>query len=381
MSANMRIAIDIRRAGDFGIGTYIRNIVNQHARHDLTTQYLLIGQPRHLDELDKLPANFQLLPNVPDMGSMENYLRLPLAMRQWNVDVLHLPWFQPLALMPCPVVVTVHDLTTILTAPQRRGVRHAVRLYLARKLFAKARRILAVSHASKRELARLFSIPEERISVIYNAVDERFTRDPLPADADRILERHAVNYPFVLYAGNIKPQKNLPRLIEAFAVAKAELRDHPQLAQLKLLVIGDELTKHPDLRRAVVRTRVREDVRFLGFVPLPVLRVFYARARAFLFPSLYEGFGLPPLEAMAHGTPVLTSNVSSLPEVFGDAALLINPENVFDIARGIRQILTDEDLRTQLIARGHLQVEKYSWPKAAEQVREVYASVAASQRG
>ena len=187
--------------------------------------------------------------------------------------------------------------------------------------------------------------------MIYNAVDERFTRDPLPADADRILERHAVNYPFVLYAGNIKPQKNLPRLIEAFAVAKAELRDHPGLAQLKLLVIGDELTKHPDLRRAVVRTRVREDVRFLGFVPLPVLRVFYARARAFLFPSLYEGFGLPPLEAMAHGTPVLTSNVSSLPEVFGDAALLINPENVFDIARGIRQILTDEDLRTQLIAR------------------------------
>ncbi len=371
----MRIAIDIRRAGDFGIGTYIRNIVNQLARQDHATQYLLIGLPKHLDELDKLPENFELLPNVPELGSAADRLRLPLALRRRGVDLLHLPWFQPLVLMPCPVVVTIHDLTTILFAPKYTGMRHAVRLHLARRLFARARRILTVSQSSKREMARSFNIPESRIEVIYNAVDERFTRDPLPADADRILERHAVNYPFVLYAGNIKPQKNLPRLIEAFAVAKAELREHPELSQLKLLVIGDELTKHPDLRRAVVRTRLREDVRFLGFVPLPVLRVFYARARAFLFPSLYEGFGLPPLEAMAHGTPVLTSDVSSMPEVFDDAALLVHPENVFDIARGIRQILTDDDLRKQLIARGYEQVRKYSWPQAAQKVRAVYQSV------
>jgi glycosyltransferase involved in cell wall biosynthesis len=316
-----------------------------------------------------------LLPNVPDLGSAASRLLWPLTLRQRGVDLLHLPWFQALAVIPCPVVVTIHDLTTILVAPKYTGIRHAIRLHLARRLFAKAKRILAVSHASKRELARSFNISEDRIEVIYNAVDERFTRDPLPADADRILERHAVSYPFVLYAGNIKPLKNLPRLIEAFAVAKAELRNIPEFAQLKLLVIGDELTKHPDLRRAVVRTRVREDVRFLGFVPLPVLRVFYARARAFLFPSLYEGFGLPPLEAMAHGTPVLTSNISSLPEVFDDAALLVNPENVFDIARGIRQILTDDELRKLLIARGHVLVGKYSWPQAAAKVRAVYQSV------
>jgi glycosyltransferase involved in cell wall biosynthesis len=371
----MRIAIDIRRAGDFGIGTYIRNIVNQLALLDHESNYLLIGQPKHLAEMDKLPPNFELLPNVPELNSSASRFRLPLTLRQHKVGLLHLPWFQPLAVIPCPVVVTVHDLTTILVAPKYTGVRHHIRLHLARRLFAKARKILAVSQASKRELARSFNIPEDRIEVIYNAVDDRFTRDPLPADADRILERHAVSYPFVLYAGNIKPLKNLPRLIEAFAVAKAELRDHPEFAQLKLLVIGDELTKHPDLRRAVVRTRVREDVRFLGFVPLPVLRVFYAHARAFLFPSLYEGFGLPPLEAMAHGTPVLTSNISSLPEVFDDAALLVNPENVFDIARGIRQILTDNDLRKQLIARGHEQVRKYSWPQAAAKVRAVYQSV------
>ena len=191
--------------------------------------------------------------------------------------------------------------------------------------------------------------------------------------------RHAVNYPYVLYAGNIKPQKNLPRLIEAFAVAKAELRDHPAWASLKLLLIGDELTKHPDLRRTVVRTRVREDVRFLGFVPYTTLRVFYARARAFLFPSLYEGFGLPPLEAMAHGTPVVTSNVSSLPEVFGRAALLVNPENVFDIARGMRQVLTDDVLRQELIRRGNELVRRYSWERSAQQLLRVYEEISGAE--
>jgi glycosyltransferase involved in cell wall biosynthesis len=183
----------------------------------------------------------------------------------------------------------------------------------------------------------------------------------------------------VLYAGNIKPQKNLPRLIEAFAVVKSELREHPEYSRLKLLLIGDAADEHSDLRRAVLRSRLQGDVRFLGFVPLSVLRVFYARARAFLFPSLYEGFGLPPLEAMAHGTPVLTSSVSSLPEVFADAALLVNPENVFDIARGIRQILTEDVMRDSLVRRGFELVQRYSWERSAEKVREVYRSVMANR--
>jgi glycosyltransferase involved in cell wall biosynthesis len=148
---------------------------------------------------------------------------------------------------------------------------------------------------------------------------------------------------------------------------------------LKLLLIGDSAEEHSDLRRAVLRSRVQGDVRFLGFVPHPVLRVFYSRASAFLFPSLYEGFGLPPLEAMAHGVPVLTSSVSSLPEVFSQAALLANPENIFEIARGIRQILTEDVLRETLVRRGYELVQKYSWERSAEQVREVYRSVVADE--
>jgi glycosyltransferase involved in cell wall biosynthesis len=373
----MRVAIDIRRAGDFGVGTYIRNIVNQLAQQDRKTSYLLIGRPKHLEEFTALPENFELLEFNPPPSDLRSHLHLPVLLAQRDVDLLHVPWFHAPAWVPCRLVLTVHDLTDLIYPPAGASrMMQAARLYMARRTLGMASRILSVSQSSRRDLARAFAIPESKIEVVYNALDERFAREPMPPDADRVLERHAVNYPFVLYAGNIRPHKNLARMIEAFAVAKAELAGHEEFAHLKLLVIGDELTKHPDLRRAVIRTRLREDVRFLGFVPHGVLRVFYSRARAFLFPSLYEGFGLPPLEAMAHGTPVVTSNVSSLPEVLDGAALLVNPENLFDIARGIRQVLTDEALRKDLVRRGYEQVKRYSWERSAQQVLDVYRSVA-----
>jgi glycosyltransferase involved in cell wall biosynthesis len=372
----MRVAIDIRRAGDYGLGTYIRNIVNQLSRIDNESRYLLIGERRHMAEFDSLPGNFELLEYAHQPGTFRTHLHLPWLLRQRRVDILHMPWFYAPAIVPSRLLITVHDLSDVLAPPV--GASPPVqtgRLFFARRALNRADHIFAVSHASKRDLSRFFHIPEPKISVVYDAVDERFLNEPMPADADRILERHAVNSPYVLYAGNIRPQKNLPRLIEAFAVAKAELRGNPEFDQLKLLVIGEALHRHADLRRAVVRARVREDVRFLGFVPGPVLRVFYSRASAFLFPSLYEGFGLPPLEAMAHGTPVLTSNVSSLPEVFQDAALLVNPENVFDIARGIRQILTENALRQTLRRRGYERARMYSWEHAARLVHAAYHSV------
>ncbi|MBI3405289.1 MAG: glycosyltransferase family 4 protein [Acidobacteria bacterium] len=373
----MRVAIDIRRAGDFGIGTYTRNVIHELARQDRGSQYLLIGSPKHFEEMGKLPENFELLPFDAETGSFRTHFHLPLILNEQRVDLLHMPWFYAPALVPCPLVITVHDLTELFLVGRDPKVVQAGRRFFARRAMVKASRILAVSQAAALDLIRAFGVTESKVTVIHNALDERFVTEPYPvAEEARILERHAVTGPFVLYAGNIRPHKNLTRLIEAFAVAKGELQGHPELSQLKLLVIGDELAKHADLRRAVVRARVREDVRFLGFVPHQVLRVFYARARAFLFPSLYEGFGLPPLEAMAHGTPVVTSNVSSLPEVCGDAALQVNPEKVFDIAKGIVQALTDEALRRHLIERGKVRVQQFSWSRATEQIRSVYASVA-----
>jgi hypothetical protein len=177
---------------------------------------------------------------------------LPYLLHKRGVDLLHMPWFYAPAVVPSRLVITVHDLTDVLTPPPGiSSTLQAGRLFFARRALARADRIIAVSHSSKRDLSRVFDVPEHKIDVVYNALDERFVREPMPEGADRILERHAVTDPFVLYAGNIKPQKNLPRLIEAFAVAKGDLRDHPKYANLKLLLIGDSAEEHSDLRRAV----------------------------------------------------------------------------------------------------------------------------------
>ncbi len=142
------------------------------------------------------------------------------------------------------------------------------------------------------------------------------------------------------------------------------------------MIIGDTISQYPGVRQAVIKSRMEHLVRFLGFVPFETLRCFYESAAAFVFPSRYEGFGLPPLEAMACGTPVVTSNVSSLPEVVGDAAMLVNPENVFDIARGIREVLLDEPLRAELIRRGRAQAARFSWERTARAVLEIYLECA-----
>src|SRR6185295_13075417 len=186
--------------------------------------------------------------------------------------------------------------------------------------------------------------------------------------------------PFVLYSGRIRPHKNVHRLIEAFAVLKNELAVDERYRDLKLIIIGDELSRHQYLRLTVVRSGVQQDVRFFGFVPYPILRVFYQSAALFAFPSLYEGFGLPPLEAMANRTPVLASNTSSLPEVLGDAALLINPENVFEIARGMKTILSEQPVRERLITKGLEHIAKFSWKTAAQRVVEAYERIAAPKR-
>src|SRR5262249_52951301 len=157
---------------------------------------------------------------------------------------------------------------------------------------------------------------------------------------------------------------------------KCELEKEQMFPDLKLIIIGDDLSGNPDLRRTVVRSAVQNDVRFLGFVPIEVLRIFYDSAKIFVFPSLYEGFGLPPLEAMAHGTPVVTSNVSSLPEVVGKAAVLVNPDNVFEIMRALHRVLRDQALRDRMKESGYQQAAKFSWEKSVRRILDVYGQVA-----
>ena len=187
-------------------------------------------------------------------------------------------------------------------------------------------------------------------------------------------ERYQLNGPFALYVGNIKPHKNLERLIDAFDLVR-----RGGFERLELLIIGDQISKFPRLRRAVDRHKLHKHVRFLGFVPDDTLAALYRLATVFVFPSLYEGFGLPPLEAMASGTPVVTSNRSSLPEVVGDAAVLVDPYSASSIADGIQQVLSDASLRQTLSARGLARARDFSWETSIRRIHEVYMDVAAQR--
>ena len=363
---------------EFGVGTYTRNIVRALARLDHSNQYFLIGSPQKVGEIGPLPANFKTVPLLED-DTLKGYFECRTILKRLHCDLVHIPhlFWLPRSL-PCPYVMTVHDVVEhMYRAHDRSDLRRSLHFHFTRRVLKGASRILAVSKFTKNEIEKLFGIPGSHIEVVYNAIDERFLRGHASeADQQVLAERYLVTYPYLLYAGRISPHKNLVRIIEAFSALKTELEKDARYPDLKLIIIGDELSKNPDLRRTVIRSGVQNDVRFMGFVPIEMLRVFYDAAKIFVFPSLYEGFGLPPLEAMAHGTPVVTSNTSSLPEVVGNAAVLVNPENVFEIMRALHRVLLDQSIRDKIKQRGYEQGKKFSWDASARRILEVYAEVA-----
>jgi glycosyltransferase involved in cell wall biosynthesis len=368
----VRIAIDARKLRDFGIGTYVRNLLRHLARIDQSTDYVVLCGEGDTATVEKLGVNFRAVPEKSRPYSVREQLTVPFDLRRERVDLFHAPHYVLPPLTPCPAVVTIHDCIH-LRFPQYLPNRVAYAYARASLWIAthRSHRILTVSEASKRDILRYFRVPEKKIDVIYNAIDERFGQPPEPEEMERVRERYQLDDPFILYAGNIKPHKNLERLIEAFH----SLRRGGGFDTVRLLIIGDEISKYATLRRAVHRHKLHKYVRFFGFVPDETLASLYRLASVFVFPSLYEGFGLPPLEAMASGTPVITSNVSSLPEVVGDAALLIDPYEPESIADAMRRVLTDAALRDQLRARGFQRAREFSWDRSVRRVREIYGEV------
>lgn len=369
---------------EFGIGTYTRNVVRALGRLDRRNKYFLIGSPEKVKEIGALPANFHTVPLLDSDSTFKGYFEFRTILKRLQCDLVHIPhlFWLPRSL-PCPYVMTVHDLLEHMSRSKNGSNMWRVMHYqLTKQVLARAARIFAVSQFSKSEIEKLFGIPSKRIQVVYNAIDERFLHGHASeADRQLIAERYLVTYPFVLYAGRISPHKNLVRIIEAFSALRCQLEKEDLFPDLKLIIIGDDLSGHPDLRRTVIRSGVHNDVRFFGFVPIDILRIFYDLATVFLFPSLYEGFGLPPLEAMAHGTPVVTSNTSSLPEVVGKAAVLVNPENVFEIMRATHRVLIDKALRERLKVRGYEQAKRFSWDDSARKILKVYEEIGGGAGG
>jgi glycosyltransferase involved in cell wall biosynthesis len=367
----VRIGIDARKLHDFGIGTYIRNLLRQLARLDRDTDFVLLCRPDDRDGLASLGENFRPVAETAGNYSIAEQLRVPLALRREGVSLFHAPHYVLPPLVRCRSVVTIHDCIHLMFPqylPNRAALAYArTSIALAAR---RATRVMTVSESSKRDILRFVDTSPDKIDVIYNAYDERFAVEPLEEDVVRVRERFQLHDEFVLYAGNVKPHKNVERLIQAFDLVRRRGLDH-----LKLVIMGDDVSRYPALRRAVHRHQLHKYVRFLGYLPEETLAVMYRLAGVFVFPSLYEGFGLPPLEAMASGTPVVTSNLSSLPEVAGDAAVLVDPYDPGAIADGIYSVLTDERIRRELRRKGIERARQFSWDASVRRVREIYAEV------
>src|SRR5258706_1593416 len=372
----LHIVIDARRVRDFGIGTYIRNIARSLSLLDAENQYTLVTHPNDAGELAGLGPNFRIAPfGLSDKGLKHN-LSFPGFLKSLKASLYHIPLNSVAWAMPRPYVVTIHDLSSLLF-PQRRDFRYTLHQQRYRRGVVRAARVIAVSNATRRDLESILHLSDEHLSTIYSAPDPAFTsvRDD-PAQQRQVLDRYSITYPYILYAGTVRVHKNVPRLVEAFAVLRHKLESHPVYKDLRLVIIGDELSKNPAVRRAVAHSRIENSVRFLGFVPIETLRVFYCAAEAFAFPTLYEGFGLAPLEAMACGAPVVASDLPSLVEAVGQAAELVSPDNVFDIERGMREVLLNLERREALKAAVRVQAQRFHWESTAQQVLAIYKEVA-----
>ena len=368
----MRVAIDARKLHDFGIGTYTRNLLRHLARIDRDSEYLLLCHQPDLGIGAQLGPNFRTVLEPSPNYSVREQIHVPWLLHRERPDVFHAPHYVLPPAVGCRSLVTIHDCIH-LVFPQYLPNRAAY-VYAKASMWSAARRsnrILTVSEASKRDIIRFLNVPPEKIVVVHNAIDERFRVTPSEEAIARVRERYQLDHRFVLYVGNIKPHKNLVRLIEAFDRLRKCGFD-----ELTLLIIGDEISKLPALRRAVHSHKLHKHVRFLGYLPDETLAVLYRLAVVFVFPSLSEGFGLPPIEAMACGAPVVTSNVSSLPEVTGGAAVLVDPYDVESIADGIARVLNNPALREELRVKGIARALDFSWERSVARTREIYQEVA-----
>ena len=366
----MRVAIDTRKIHDFGIGTYIRNLLRQLARIDQNTEYILLCREPDLGIAAQLGPNFRGVVEPSPNYSLREQIHVPWVLRRERPDVYHAPHYVLPPAIRCRSVVTIHDCIHLLFPqylPNRMAFRYA--RFVMGSAIRNSSIVFTVSEASRADILRFYpSTDPAKVHVVPNAIDAELLVDPGEAERDRVRERYQIRGRFVLFAGNVKPHKNLERLIRAFARVRCQEGNE----DLRLVLIGDDVSRYASLRRTADEAGVRQEVRFFGFVPHETLAALYRMATVFAFPSLYEGFGLPPLEAMACGTPVVTSRISSLPEVVGDGALLVDPYNEDDIAQGIARLLDDQDLRARLVERGLERAASYSWARSVRQIHAGY---------
>ncbi len=359
-----------------GSGQYLLHLLHALAAVDSQNEYVLLG-PQPLS-FRGTPLPYQVK-SVPGLAARrENIEKVvweqvtsPAAARKAGVDIFHIPYFAPPLLPRTPTVITIHDAIPLRLPLYRAGARVEAYMRLVARAAHHATLIITVSNHAKQDIVDTLKIPAERIRVIYEAAGEEYQPVTDPETLAKVRAHYGLGERYILYLGGLDARKNVPQLVRAFAHLYSQLGE----ASLQLLIAGNPDKQNgplfPDPRPVAADLGMTGRIlyRFIEEVDKPAI---YSGASVFVFPSLYEGFGLTPLEAMSCGTPVICSNRTSLPEVVGDAAITLDPENTGAIAEAMDHVLTDSELRASLRARSLQRAGQFSWRKAATETIAAY---------
>ncbi len=361
----------------FGMQTLLAGLLKGIEEIDTQHELVLLVESGQLLP-ESLPVDrFQVIP-VPTYSDTAfgklwwDHVAVGRACKKLQIDALYASAHVRPAYIPCPVVVSVFDMMYH-RFPQDWPWSDQAYFRLAVSLLtSRATAIAALSKNTKQDILALLSIPEERVEVVYPGVPLEFTRLP-PSDSENIRERYDLPSPFILFVGTFHPRKNLLGMLDAFEEIATEIPHD-------LVIIGPVVWNNQHILRRMRGSRFTDRIRFIGFVPRSDLPLFYNQADLFVFPSLYEGFGFPVLEALACGCATITTNVSSLPEVAGDAAVLVAPGKVEELSNAIRQVLGDTELRARLRRSGLQQAQRFSWSITAHKTIALLEKAAVNGR-
>lgn len=373
----MRIGISTSmiQRGKSGVAQYVFALLRALEKQGEGNQFMLFVLEDDLDLLDFARPTMEavIVPEKyrpPVRNILWHQQRLPFLVGKHHLDVLHVPSYRRLlARRPCALVATIHDLAPFRVPKKYDWKRMFYGRVVARWLARRQDQIIAVSHNTAADIAGFFSVPARRIEVVQNGIDhERFYPGSTSLAKAWVAQRFAIKGPFFLYLARLEhPGKNHVRVIEAFSRFRTAGPDG-----WKLVFGGSDWHGAETIHSAIAASSYRKDIRSLGFVLDSELPDLYRAADAFVYPSLYEGFGLPPLEAMACGCPVISSTRGSLAEVVGDAACAINPEDVDDMATQLKRLATEGTTRDQLRTAGIGQAKKFDWSRTASETLRVY---------
>ena len=371
----MQIVIDARLILNqtTGIGNYLTNLINALLKIDLENHYTLLLNEK-LDSnhpVDLLEQKNLTKRRIKTSAvSLKQHIAIPLQLWKENANIYHYPHFDLPLLQRCNSVITIHDLKYIIAPSFFPEFSISKKLYMSlsiRSSVKRARKVIVVSESTKEDLMRLFGVPAPKISVVPLAVGKRFAVSLNKEEIKIKLKKKGIHGKYFLFVGERRPHKNIVRLIEAFKIFKDRNSEKYQL-----VIVGKRYSNYTVPEQKIKELDLESNVIMVGYVPDEELPLYYQGAEMLVFPSMYEGFGIPILEAMACGIPVITSNISSMPEVAGNAAVLVNPYETNEIAAAMQRICSNRDLRKDLIAKGSKNVKRFSWEKTAEKTLSVY---------